>query len=106
MREGTDATASLSEFPQTSATADITSKNKNAVRAGSRGQHPRHRAVTRPRLHHCPVPVSPTVCGLFAALSRIVRVAERAPVRVGENVTLIVQFAAAVRPAPSIGQLL
>jgi hypothetical protein len=33
-------------------------------------------------------------------------VAERAPVRVGENVTLIVQFAPAVRPAPPIGQLL
>jgi hypothetical protein len=45
-----------------------------------------------------PVPVSVTVCGLFAALSRIVKVAEQATLRFGLNVTLIVQLAPACRP--------
>ena len=56
--------------------------------------------------HQIPVPVSVTVCGLFAALSRIVKVAERATLRFGVKVTLIVQLAPACRPAPPIGQVL
>jgi len=39
-------------------------------------------------------------------LSRIVNVAERATLRFGVNVTLIVQFAPAAIPAPPIGQAL
>src|SRR6267154_2678861 len=38
-----------------------------------------------------PVPVSVTVCGLFAALSVMVKVPGRVPVIVGLNVTLIMQ---------------
>src|ERR1700757_1140912 len=53
-----------------------------------------------------PVPVNVTVCGLVAALSLIVKVAERATRRFGEKVTLIVQLAPACRPAPPIGQVL
>jgi hypothetical protein len=40
-----------------------------------------------------PVPARLTVCGLFAALSAIVRLAVRLPVAVGVKVTLIVQLA-------------
>src|SRR5260370_24077594 len=46
-----------------------------------------------------PVPVSPTVCVGGVALSVMVKVPARAPVAVGVNVTLILQFA----PAASIG---
>src|SRR5579871_674017 len=53
-----------------------------------------------------PVPVNATVCGLPTPLSRIVTVAERAPVRVGWNVTVIVQLDPAASPVPPIGQLL
>jgi hypothetical protein len=60
----------------------------------------------RPASFYCPVPVSATVCGLLAALSRIVRVAERATLRVGWNVTLIVHWPPPASPAPPIGQLL
>jgi hypothetical protein len=49
-----------------------------------------------------PVPVSPTVCGLFAALSVMVRVPVRVPVAVGVNVTLIVQLALAANVAGSV----
>jgi hypothetical protein len=49
-----------------------------------------------------PVPVSPTVCGLPAALSVMVNVPVRVPVAVGVNVTLIVQFAFAASIAGSV----
>jgi hypothetical protein len=50
------------------------------------------------------VPASDTVCGLggLVALSVIVRVPVRAPVDVGEKVTLIVQFAPAAMPPPQL----
>ncbi len=44
-----------------------------------------------------PVPFSETDCGLPVALSAILNVAARAPVAVGVNVTLMVQFAFAAR---------
>ena len=51
-----------------------------------------------------PVPVSGTVCGLPAALSVTLTVADRAPVVVGVNVTLMVQLvpAASVEPQPFV----
>jgi hypothetical protein len=52
------------------------------------------------------VPVSATVCGLLGALSRMVRIAERAALRFGRNVIVTVQEAFGARPAPPIGQLL
>src|ERR1700730_16907063 len=51
-----------------------------------------------------PVPVSPTICGLPAALSVMVKVPVRVPVAVGVNVTLIMQFALAASVAGLIGQ--
>src|SRR5260370_644646 len=53
-----------------------------------------------------PVPVSGTVCGLPVALSVMVNVPARAPVAVGVNVTLIVQFAFTASVAGLIGQAL
>jgi hypothetical protein len=52
-----------------------------------------------------PVPVSPTECGLPVALSFTVRVAERAPVAFGVNVTEIVQLAPAASVAGLSGQV-
>jgi len=49
-----------------------------------------------------PVPVRLTLCGLPVALSVILTLAERAPVAVGLNVTLIVQFAFAARLAGQV----
>jgi len=49
-----------------------------------------------------PVPVSPTVCGLLAASSVMVKVPVRVPVAVGVNVTLIMQFAFAASVAGSV----
>src|SRR5438552_16287277 len=49
-----------------------------------------------------PVPLRFAVCGLPPALSTIVRVPVALPLTMGWNVTLIVQFAAAGKPA---GQL-
>jgi hypothetical protein len=51
-----------------------------------------------------PVPLSGTVCGLPAASSATLTVADRAAATVGENVTLIVQFApaASVEPQPFV----
>lgn len=51
-----------------------------------------------------PVPVRFTTCGLPVPLSRIVTVAERAPVRSGLKVTVIVQLEPGPRPAPPIVQ--
>ena len=53
-----------------------------------------------------PVPVKGTACGLPPALFVIVRVPVRAPMVVGANVTLIVQFAPAAKVAGLIGQAL
>jgi hypothetical protein len=47
-----------------------------------------------------PVPVSGTVCGLFEALSVIVRLPVRTPTWVGVNVTLIRQLAPAASVLP------
>jgi hypothetical protein len=47
-----------------------------------------------------PVPVSDTVCGLFPALSVIVKVPVRVPSAVGVNVMLILQFFPAASVAP------
>jgi hypothetical protein len=47
-----------------------------------------------------PVPVSDTVCGLFHALSVIVKVPVRVPSAVGVNVMLILQFFPAASVAP------
>src|SRR6266852_657936 len=41
---------------------------------------------------YCPVPVTATVCGLLLALSDTVRVAVRAPVALGVNVTEMVHL--------------
>ncbi len=49
-----------------------------------------------------PVPLRPTVCGLFGALSLKVRVPVAAPVAVGVNVTLTVQLAPALMLAPQV----
>src|SRR5262245_21022195 len=53
-----------------------------------------------------PVPLSPTVCGLPAALDEMLTVAVRAPAAVGVNVTEIVQLAPAASVAGLSGQLL
>jgi len=52
-----------------------------------------------------PVPVSPTVCGLPAALSVMVKVPVRVPAAVGVKVTLIMQFALAASIAGSVPQV-
>jgi hypothetical protein len=49
-----------------------------------------------------PVPVSVTVCGLFAALSAIDSEALRAPAADGVKVRLMVQFAPAASVAPQV----
>ena len=51
-----------------------------------------------------PVPVSATFCGEFGASSLMARVAERAPVALGVNVTLNVQFAPAANTPAPVGQ--
>jgi hypothetical protein len=54
----------------------------------------------RPAIGVVPVPVKLTVCGLFVALSEMVKVAVRLPLAVGVNVTLTVHepFAATELP--------
>jgi len=49
-----------------------------------------------------PVPVKPTLCGLFAALSVITTDPEFVPTTVGSKVTLIVQLAPAATEAPQV----
>jgi hypothetical protein len=49
-----------------------------------------------------PVPERDTVCGLFAALSVMVRLAVRVPRAEGEKVMLIGQLAAAATELPQI----
>jgi len=49
-----------------------------------------------------PVPVKLTVCGLPAALSRMLIVAVRVPATVGVNVTLIVQLPPAATELPQV----
>ena len=49
-----------------------------------------------------PVPDSATLCGLPAALSVMLKAADRAPPAVGLNVTLIVQLAPALRELPQL----
>lgn len=61
---------------------------------------------TSPSAAYIPAPVNVTRCGLPAALSRIVIVADLATLRFGLNVTLIVQFVPGASPAPPIGQVL
>jgi hypothetical protein len=51
-------------------------------------------------LKSVPVPERATVCGLPAALSVIVTIADRAPVAVGVKVTAIVQVAPAATLVP------
>ena len=51
-------------------------------------------------LKSVPVPESATVCGLPAALSVIVTIADRAPTAVGVKVIMIVQFAPAATLVP------
>src|SRR5262245_40520180 len=53
-----------------------------------------------------PVPLSPTVCGLPAALDEMLTLAVRAPAAVGVNVTEIVQLAPAASVLGPSGQLL
>jgi hypothetical protein len=61
--------------------------------------------VTIGALAAAPVPVRGTLCGLPAALSATLTFAARAPVAVGLNVTLIVQFAFAASVAGLTGQV-
>jgi hypothetical protein len=49
-----------------------------------------------------PVPLKPTVCGLFAALSVIVRLAVSVPRAKGAKVMLIAQFASAATEPPQV----
>lgn len=52
-----------------------------------------------------PVPESPTVCGELGPVSEKDSDAERAPVAVGVNITVMVQAFPEARPTPPIGQL-
>jgi hypothetical protein len=49
-----------------------------------------------------PVPVNPTLCGLFAALSAITTDPTFVPTAVGSKVTFIVQLAPAATEAPQV----
>jgi hypothetical protein len=51
---------------------------------------------------YCPVPLRADVCGLPGALSLTLRVAVIAPLCLGENVTLIVQFAPIAKLVPQL----
>lgn len=55
-----------------------------------------------PAMGPLPVPVRLTLCGLLEALSVRATVAERAPVAVGANVTLIVQLLPAATGVPQV----
>jgi hypothetical protein len=56
----------------------------------------------KPTAGPVPVPVTPTACGLFKALSVIASVAVRVPPAVGVKVTLIVQVPPAATELPQV----
>src|ERR1700686_361329 len=61
------------------------------------------RVKRRPRAKcYCPVPDSVAVCGVPGALSLTRKAAVKAPLPVGANVTLIVQFAPTAKVVPHV----
>ena len=64
------------------------------------------RLTAEPRIEVTPVPLRPTVCGLPAALSVMVKVPVCVPTAVAVNMTLIAQVEPGLRVAGKVGQVL